>query len=369
MKRLLEEKSLLVALIAVALVFPFEHDLLSRGLPTLIAAFALVFAVILACAFRVAHHAEKLACKYGEPYGTLILTVAAVTVEVIMIVILMMNSEQPTLARDTIYSAIMLDINGIIGVAALIGGLRHREQSYNVDSSNSYISMILVAVGMGMLIPDFIAPAQHTVYSIFTIVVTLLLYGVFTRMQTFNHRYFFEYEYPKRHKREEFDADAIPGGYHAVLLIIAIILIGVLAEALSAFLSAGIPQLGLPAGLAGLLVALISASPEILTALRAAMQNRMQTAINIAFGATLATVLMTIPVVESISLFSDIPFDMGLTPLQAGMILLTMLTAMISFNDGETNALEGMVHVVLFLTFIMLIFLVPDVPPAAHRAH
>lgn len=358
MNKFFQEKALAIAIIAIAVLLPLEHSLLAMGLTGVGLGFAGVFAVILVATFRVAHHGEILAHKYGEPYGTLILTGSAVTVEVIMLVILMQSGDNPTLVRDTIYAALMLDINGILGIAAIIGGIKHREQKYNVDSSNSYISMILVAVGIGMVLPDFIGSGSWQAYSVFNIIVMGTMYIVFTRIQTVDHRYFFEYPYRKGNAQEaEQGAEAISGLFHGSMLFAYIVSIGVLAEILSVFLNAGIAATGLPLALAAVSVALISASPEILTAVRAAVQDRMQTVVNIALGASLATVLMTIPVVEAIALIADIDIIMGLTPLQGGMILLTMLVAMINFNDGETNALEGLVHFVLFLAFVVMVFL------------
>jgi Ca2+:H+ antiporter len=358
MNRLLQEKALGLAILTVAIAFPLEHYLLDRGLGVVGLSFAAIFAVILTSAFRVAHHAEILAHKLGEPYGTLILTGAAVSVEVIMLVILMTSSNNPTLVRDTIYAALMLDINGILGIAAIIGGIHHGEQKYNIDSSNSYIAMILAAVGIGMVVPDFIEPQHWRTYSIFSIIAMLTMYVAFTRLQTIEHRYFFEWksEHDEAHAAEH--AAEASTRYHASMMIVYIVVIGVLAELLSVFMNVGLEATGLPLALAAVTVALISASPEILTAVRAARADRMQTAINIALGASLATVLMTIPVIEAIALFTGTPINMGLTPLQGGMVLLTMLVAMINFNNGETNAIEGMVHMVLFLAFGVLLFLV-----------
>jgi len=359
MNKFLEEKAFAIALICFAIFYSMEHTLLGWGLASIGTSFVILFAAIMIATFRVAHHAEILAHKYGEPYGTLILTGSAVSVEVLMLIILMHSGSAPTLVRDTIYSALMLDINGILGIAAIIGGIRHGEQKYNVDSSNSYISMILVAVGIGMVLPDFIAAENLKAFSLFNIVVMLLMYAVFTRMQTVNHRYFFEFSY--RSKDTDTAADepqhATSGLWHGAMLFLYVAAIGALAEVLSVFLNAGIEATGLPLALAAVSVALISASPEILTAVRAAREDRMQTVVNIALGASLATVLMTIPLVEAIALFSGIDIIMGLTPLQGGMILLTMMVAMINFNDGETNALEGLVHLVLFLAFVALVFL------------
>src|SRR5215216_419478 len=174
-----EELFLVIAALAAVLAFPLEHAVLGAGQAvSLAAAVALITAILLA-SVRVAHHAEELAERVGEPYGTMILTLSAVLVEVVILAIMMSHTSSPTLVRDTIYSAVMLDINALLGLSALLGGLRHGEQPYNVDSGNTYIVMILTAIGVSMVLPAFI-PSQHwRSYSIFTIVVMLLLYALF----------------------------------------------------------------------------------------------------------------------------------------------------------------------------------------------
>ena len=151
-----KEYSLFLAIIAYFGITHFEHTLVHSTAGNLLG-FGILFVVIIYSAMSVAHHAEMLAEKFGEPYGTLILTISAVIVEIVIIVIMMMHAESPVLARDTIYSVIMLDINGLLGLAAIIGGIKYGEQPYNVDSSNSYLSMLLVAIGIAMVLPHFIS--------------------------------------------------------------------------------------------------------------------------------------------------------------------------------------------------------------------
>ncbi len=355
MNVLLQEKILLIAL-ALALGFGFyEHSLLNAGTAMTWIAFAILFGVIVSISMRVAHHAEVLAQRLGEPYGTMILTIAAVVVEVVMLVILMTGSHSPTLARDTVYSAVMLDINGILGLAAIIGGLRHGEQKYNLDSAHSYIAMLLVTLGIAMVIPEFIQPSAWQAYSVFTIAITVLLYFAFLRIQTIEHRYFFEYAYDAPDDAGHHGSNTTPT--HITLLVASVIMIGILSEFLSAFMAKGMAGSSLPLALPAVLVALVSASPEILTALRAARADRMQTAINIALGASLATVLLTIPVIEGFALVTGVRIDMAMTPLQTAMVALTLFAALISLHDGETNVLEGTIHFSLFLTFVALMFL------------
>jgi Ca2+:H+ antiporter len=290
----------------------------------------------------------------------MILTIAAVTVEVVMLAILMADGHSPTLARDTVYSAVMLDMNGIIGIAAIIGGLRHGEQKYNLDASNTYISMLLVALGISMFIPDFIKPDAWQAYSVFTIVSTIIIYAVFLRVQTVEHRYFFQYGTLAAVDTEHKHADlaAAPSSTHSGLLVLSIVIIGALAELLSVLLNEGAALVDIPKAVPAVLIALISASPEFLTAIRAAVRDQMQTVINIALGASLATVLLTVPVIETLALIRDQRIEMGLTPLQAAMLLLTVLAAMINLHDGESNVLEGAVHFALFAAFVALTFIV-----------
>ncbi|MDH5546944.1 MAG: calcium:proton antiporter [Gammaproteobacteria bacterium] len=351
-----QEATLIVAVITAIIGFYVEHSVIEQGGVMLAVAFTLVFSVIIGAAFRVAYHAEVLAQRFGEPYGTMLLTIAAVTVEVVMLVIIMTGTENPTLARDTIYSAIMIDMNGILGVAAIIGGIHHGEQKYNMDGSNSYISMLLVAVGISMFIPEFISADNMKSYFIFSILVTLILYVIFLRVQTVEHRYFFQYGGAGGHEETQ-STHQKSNSWHVLLLVFTIVVIGVLAEILAVFLDHGMEASGLPMAIPAVLVALISASPEILTAVRAAMKDQMQTVINIGLGASLATVLLTVPVIEFIALMQGIPLEMGLTPLQSAMILLTVLVAMINLHDGESNMLEGAVHFALFATFIALTFI------------
>jgi len=357
-KNLLNEYPLFVSIIALAIFMPLEHTL-AHTMTGNIVGFIIIFAVIIYSALNVAHHAEILAHKYGEPYGTLILTSSAVIVEILIIVIMMTHAENPTLARDTIYSAVMLDINGLLGIAAIIGGIKHGEQQYNVDSTNSYMSMILVSIGIAMVLPHFIDDAHLNMYMNFTIIMFILLYVIFTRIQLNEHRYFFEYNNGNGHEHQQNEEDkrSINGAYHAGILAFSIIMIGLLSEVLAVFMSNNLETLGLPLALGAFSVALISASPELITAVRAASNNNMQTVVNIAVGASLATVLMTIPAILIVSKIMGMEIDLAITPVQGIMLGLTILAGIIHFNDGETNMLEGFVHLVIFIVFFFLMLI------------
>lgn len=354
-----KERSLFAAIIAFFVIGYFEHTLVQSTLGNFIG-FAVLFVVIMYSAMSVAYHAEMLAEKFGEPYGTLILTISAVIVEIVIIAIMMIHEHNPMLARDTIYSAIMIDINALLGLAAIIGGIKYGEQPYNIDSSNSYLSMLLVAIGIAMVVPHFMDTAHIDNYMMFNVVMFILLYITFTRIQVSSHKYFFEYEGGDGEVVEVVDGHLeyhkINGWYHSANLIISIIVIGVLSELLAIFMGNTMRTYGLPLSVGAVGVAIISAAPELITAVRAAIDNRMQTVVNIALGASLATILLTVPAMILVTRYLGMDLELAITPVQGVMLGLTLLVSIVNFNDGETNMLEGFLHVILFVVFIYLLF-------------
>src|SRR3982751_151726 len=241
------EWSLLVAAVALCVAWPLEHAIVAAGQAPSLAVSVLLVAAILFASVRVAHHAETLAERLGEPYGTMVLTLSAVLVGVVILAIIMNESPSPTLARDTIYSAVMLDINALLGLSALLGGLRHGEQPYNVDSGNTYIVMILTGIGVSMVLPAFVPTAHWVSYSLFTIIVMVLLYGLFLRLQTGRHSYFFSYAYAQKPQGAGAPGaahdDAHPGGGLALPLAgigSGIVLIGLLSEVMASTLETGL---------------------------------------------------------------------------------------------------------------------------------
>lgn len=377
LQRLAKEKMLFLAVLIAAIAFPMEHWLVSHGKAVAGLTSAVLVCAIIAVAVRVAHHAEVLAEKVGDPYGTMILTLAAVLVEVVILAIMLNHSASPTLARDVIYSALMLDINLIMGLAALFGGLKFGEQIYNHDSGKVYVVMIMTAVILSMAVPQYVPSDKWKAYSCFTIGAMIILYMVFLRMQTKEHSYFFFFNYEKHEAKkraeqakaenravssvevveeaDEFEHES--SRFSIGMIIFGVILTGFLAEIMAKTLNVSLEGSGLPPIFSALVVAGISASPEILTAMRAAMNNRQQVVINIALGASLSTVILTIPVIEVIALINGTDIDMSLSNLQLLMVAGTLVITATNTVDGETNAIEGMTHFMLFATFIMLCFL------------
>jgi len=358
LRELSKEYALFLSIVSLVIFTIYEHTLVESLLGNLIG-FIVLFAVIIYTSLSVAHHAELLAEKLGEPYGTLILTISAVTVEVMIIAIMILHVHNPVLARDTIYSAIMLDINGLLGVSAIIGGIKFGEQPYNIDSSNSYLSMLLVSIGLSMILPQFISVEKQHIFMWFIVVIFIALYLVFTKIQLKNHKYFFEYNKDNTtHTNNETHTDKnINAKYHAILLVIYIVMIGFLSELLAVFMDNNLTELGLPLALGAVGVAIISASPELIVAIRASLDNRMQTVINIALGASLATILLTVPSVIVISMISGLSLNLALSPIQELLLGLTFIVSIVNFNDGETNMLEGFLHFILFVVFAFVLFI------------
>jgi len=357
LKELSKEYALFLSILSL-IIFTIYEDTLVESLVGNILGFSILFVVIIYASLAVAHHAELLAEKFGEPYGTLILTISAVTVEVMIIAIMILHSHNPVLARDTIYSAIMLDINGLLGVSAIIGGIKFGEQPYNIDSSNSYLSMLLVSIGLSMILPHFISADKQYIFMWFIVIIFIILYLVFSKIQLKNHKYFFEYNrgnesYLKPHNNKK----NINAKYDTTLLIIYIVMIGFLSELLAVFMDNNLKELSLPLAFGAVGVAIISASPELIVAIRASLDNRMQTVINIALGASLATILLTVPAVIIISMISGLSLNLALSPIQELLLGLTFIVSIVNFNDGETNMLEGFLHFILFLVFAFVLFI------------
>jgi len=323
----------------------------------------LIFCVVVYAAIGVVGHAELLAEKYGEPYGTLILTLSAVTVEVVMLTTMVLHLDNnPTLARDTIYATVMILVNGLIGLSLLIGGMRYGEQRYNVKSSKAFLTMLFALTGLALILPDALTPAQEPPLEVFLVLASILLYAFFLHVQTRKHTHFFVFESsPKEHGPPEPGSDAgsrdeISGAYNATMLVVTIIALSVLVEYLSIALDDTMDVLQFPAQMPALVVAIIITSPESLAAIRAALRNDMQRTFNIALGSALSTVALTIPAVLLISFVTGRGIILGLTPIQGSLMIISLLVASITEADGSTSALEGLVQLVLFGCFVVMMF-------------
>ncbi len=321
-----------------------------------------LFAVILLSAFRIVHHAESLAVILGEPFGTLVLTLAVIGVEVMMISAVMLTGEgKPALARDTMFAVVMILLNGMTGVSLLLGGLRHHEQTYNLQGANAFLALIVPLAVLGLVLPTFTTstsgPTLSTFQSVFTGIISIGIYGIFLAVQTSRHSEFFisphTTETPE-HSVAEHEVKSVP--HHALLLIIYILPLVVLAKQLAVPLDYGTRVLGAPEVLSGFLVAILILSPEAMSAVRAALRNELQRSVNILLGSVLATIGLTIPAVLTISLITGKTVFLGLEAIDTILLLLTLAVSTLTFSSNRTNVLLGAVHLLLFLAYLMLIF-------------
>lgn len=340
-------------------------DFTHVGVPA--ALFAWLFAVIMWSAFAVVRHADSLAANLGEPYGTLILTLSVISIEVMMIAAVMVTGEdKPTLARDTMYAVLMIVLNGMVGVTLLVGGWRHREQQYNLQGAYAFLAVIVPLSMLGMILPKYTRstddPSFSTDQAIFMMVLSIGIYAVFLGIQTVRHRSHFTQPASDRHVDADESSDhhdlldVRSSPYHAVMLVLYLAPLVVLAKHLAYPINHGIEVLALPHALGGFVVAILVLSPEAMSAARAALSNALQRSINILLGSALATISLTIPAVLLIGMVTDEHVLLGLSDEEALMLVVTLLVGMLTFAGGRTNVLQGAVHILLFLAYIMLIF-------------
>lgn len=324
--------------------------------------FAWLLGVIVWMAFGVVHEAEELAGMLGEPFGTLILTLAIVIIEVALIGAVMLGAkEAPTLGRDTMFAVLMIVLNGVVGLGLLVGGLRHHEQSYNLQGAAAYLAVIIPLSVIALVLPNFtrstpdgsLTPVQAGFFSLFTI----LLYGIFLWLQTGRHSGYFidpaEATAPRLHAPPRRRGAVLP---HVGLLLANILPIVILSKSLAAVLDFGIARLGAPVALGGVLIAMVVFTPEGLSALRAVAANQLQRAVNLCLGAATSTLGLTVPAVLIIGLLTGQTVVLGLAQTEMVLLATTLVLASLTFSGPRTTMLEGAVHLTLFAVYLVLIF-------------
>lgn len=328
----------------------------SPGWYNLILIGGLISAVLVAV-----HHAEVVAHKVGEPYGTLVLAMAVTTIEVALIISIMMagGPGTETLARDTIFAAIMIIINAITGVCLLIGGLRHREQTYGLDGMSAALIALLAIAFLTMVLPNFttteVGPSYSDSQLLFVGIVTLVIYLSFVFIQTIRHRDYFLPEVGE----ENSEVHAAPPTTKVfvmslVLLLLALVAVVLLGKSLSPVIESGIASIGAPKTLVGIIIAMVVLLPEGLAAYRAAKNNRLQTSLNLALGSALASIGLTIPVVSGVSILMGFDLLLGIDSKSTMLLLISLLVVMMSLRTGKTNILQGIILVLLFFVYLFV---------------
>ena len=339
---------------ATALGFTFTPSLI--GL-----LFAAVLLVILfGTVFAAVHHAEVIAERIGEPYGTLLLTLAVTVIEVALIATIMLGEKPvPTLARDTVFAVVMIVCNGLVGICILAGGLRYREQDVQVSGSSVYLSMLAVLATITLILPNYTLTSPGPVYSAgqlgFVSIVTLILYGVFLYTQTIRHRDYFIGKSAGLAADNGFTSNRMLG-LNILLLVLSLLAVVLLAKKFSLVVDFATEQIGAPQALAGVLVALLILLPESVAAVAAARKNDLQKSINLALGSSLATIGLTIPAVALAAYVLDKQLVLGIDAQGMVLLVLTFVLSMLTFGTGRTNILFGLVHLVVFAVFVFLVF-------------
>lgn len=316
------------------------------------------FFLLLANVFSSVHHAETIALRIGNPYGSFVLAIAVTIVEVSIILAVLLNSPEEviTIARDTVFATIMIVINGIIGAALVIGGVRYHEQTFKPRGATAALSVLATVSVLTLVLPDYTVAKPGPIYStpqlIMVAIVSIALYMIFLAVQMISHRDDFtdliaeENHLPPPSKR----------GFIAACLLLPIALVSVIlvAESLSPVIELTVNKAGLPIAMVGVVIAMLILMPEGTAAIRAALNNHLQTSINLALGSALASICLTIPAVAMLTLVMGKPLALGLESEDIVLLLLSLFIATITLAMGRTTILQGAIHLVIFAVYLTI---------------
>lgn len=325
---------------------------------------AAVTAVLTGAVLAAVHHAEVVAHRVGEPFGSLVLAVAVTVIEVALIVTVMVSGgpETVALARDTVFAAVMITTNGIVGLSLLLGALRYGVTLFNAEGSGAALATVATLATLSLVLPTFttsqpgpeFSPAQLT----FAALASLALYGMFVLTQTVRHRDFFLPVTPEGGAVEVEDHAPPPTGRVAArslsLLVVALVAVVGLAKVESPAIEAGVEAAGFPPSFVGVVIALLVLLPETLAAVRAALRERVQISLNLAYGSAMASIGLTIPVIAIASVWLEGPLLLGLGSTQMVLLALTIVVSVLTVVPGRATRLQGGVHLVLLAAFLFL---------------
>lgn len=323
-------------------------------------AFLLLVALgLIASVLAAVHHAEVVAHRVGEPFGTLVLALAVTLIEVALILSLMVagGPDSATLARDTVFAAVMLILNGMVGLCLLVGGARHREQHFGIDGVKAALTTLAAITVLTLILPNYVESAPGPHYSnsqlAFIAVVSLVLYGTFVLIQTVRHR---DYFLPAAGAQHE-DVHAAPPSTRvtlvsSLLLLACLAAVVLLAKVLAPSIEWAVASAGAPKALVGIIIAAVVLLPEGVAALRAARNNRLQSSLNLALGSALASIGLTIPAVAILSLLTGLTLTLGIDAHSMVLLLLSLFVAVIALGTGRTTILQGVVMLVLFAVYL-----------------
>ncbi|MER5598117.1 ionic transporter y4hA [Streptomyces sp. NPDC002265] len=333
-----------------------------RSLPGVLVA---VVTVVLAGAVLAAvHHAEVVAHRVGEPFGSLVLAIAVTIIEVALIVTLMADggAKSSTLARDTVFAAVMITCNGIVGLSLLVASLRHGTAIFNPEGTGAALATVATLATLSLVLPTFTTskpgPEFSTVQLTFAALSSLILYGLFVATQTVRHRDYF-LPIARQGGGIAVDEHAVAPSARTArisLVLLALALIGVvgLAKGVSPAIESGVEAAGLHHAVVGVIIALLVLLPETIAALRSARRDRVQTSLNLALGSAMASIGLTIPAVALASLWLAGPLVLGLSATHMVLLALTVVVSSLTVVPGRATPLQGGVHLVLFAAYLEL---------------
>ncbi|WP_233835342.1 calcium:proton antiporter [Paraburkholderia sp. ZP32-5] len=322
---------------------------------------SLVGVALCAVVFAAVHHAEVVAHRIGEPFGTLVLAVAVTVIEVALIVSVMLTSgpEKAGLARDTVFAAVMIVCNGIVGLCLLVGGIHHLEQDFQSRGAAAALAVLASLSVLTLVMPNFTTTNAGPILSssqlAFAGISSLVLYCVFVFVQTVRHRDYFLADVPDEdvHADPPSSRDAMISG---ALLLVSLVAVVLLAKVLSPVVESAVLNAGAPPAVVGIIIAALVLLPEGLAALRAARGNRLQTSLNLALGSALASIGLTIPTVAGVFLYIGQPIVLGINGKEMVLLALTLVVGTLTLSTGRTTILQGAVHLSLFAAYLFLSF-------------
>jgi Ca2+:H+ antiporter len=344
------------ALSVIALVLTWN-----RALPTW--AVIVVAVILVAAVLAAVHHAEVVAHRVGEPFGSLVLAVAVTVIEVALIITLMSSGKSTdTLARDTAFAAVMITLNGIVGISILVGSVKHNVPRFNPEGAGAALAVVTTLTTLTLVLPTFTVSTPGARFSTpqlaFVAIAALVLYGLFVLLQTGRHRDFF---LPVTASGDPIDSEehADPPSNRATLvsaglLLASLLAVVALAKAVSPAVEGAVEAAGIPNTFVGVVVALLVLLPEGLAAAKSAARNRLQTSLNLGIGSAMATIGLTIPAIAVASIWLPGPLTLGLDSVQIVLFVLTVLVSILTIAPGRATRLQGAVHLVLFAAFIFL---------------
>jgi Ca2+:H+ antiporter len=319
---------------------------------------AVLIPLLVGAVFAAVYHAEEAAHQTGEPFGTLILTIAVTIIELALIISLLLTGKaSPTLVRDTVYAVIMIITTGLVGLCIVTGGLKFREQVFDVTAAKIYLVVLIVLASLTLILPNYTSTVPGPEYSngqiAFVSFVTLLLYGVYLYSQTVLYRGYF---IGSGDESASADASSAKLFKAILLLVLALAAVIVLAKLFSAVVTFAVAAVGAPITAVGVIIALIVLTPESIAAVKAARDDNLQKSLNLALGSSIATIGLTIPAMAVANAIFGKHMVLGLEARDVTLVVTTLAASILTFGTGRTNVLFGFVHLVLFAVFIFLVF-------------